>query len=238
MTDKKRMGAKKLSQTIAGSLDQKSSVVADEGALAAKAKGKPARKVGRPPLEVPNEERRNAIAAVALKLFSESGFSAVSTKELGEAAGVNPALIYYYFADKDDLFQFVVRKALADALSAYERIRRTQSGADSLEAWLSSNLLLFGEITRFLKIVLDYAHSGRRSAQTDEAISRFYSTEVELLANALLQDGKLTRPQAADLASLVSVFLDGVMVARVVRPEIDSERLVGLMRELLGRKKK
>jgi AcrR family transcriptional regulator len=237
MTGKKSLDTKKTSRVPAKNLGQKPESGIDESALSAKDRSKPVRKVGRPPLEVPNEERRNAIAAAALKLFSESGFSAVSTKELGEAAGVNPALIYYYFEDKDDLFQFVVRKALADALSTYEQIRRTQSGTDSLEAWLSSNLLLFGEISRFLKVVLDYAHSGRRSLQTDEAISRFYSTEVELLAGALLQDGKLTHPQAVDLASLVSVFLDGVMVARVVRPEIDSERLVSLMRELLGRKK-
>lgn len=199
---------------------------------------KTARKVGRPPVEVPNEERRDSIAAAALKLFSEFGFAAVSNKELGEAAGINPALIYYYFEDKDDLFQFVVRKALEDALAAYEEIRRERGGIDSLDAWLSSNLLLFGEITRFLKVILDYAHSGRRSPQTDAAIARFYDTEVELLASALRQEGNFAAAEAADLASLVSVFLDGVMVARVVRPELDSEHLVNMMRGLLGRKAK
>lgn len=199
---------------------------------------KAARKVGRPPVDVPNEERRDSIAAAALKLFSEFGFAAVSNKELGEAAGINPALIYYYFEDKDDLFQFVVRKALEDALIAYEEIRRERGGIDSLDAWLSSNLLLFGEITRFLKVILDYAHSGRRSPQTDAAIARFYDTEVELLASALRQEGNFAAPEATDLASLVSVFLDGVMVARVVRPELDSEHLVNMMRELLGRKAK
>lgn len=199
---------------------------------------KTARKVGRPTVDVPNEERRDSIAAAALKLFSEFGFAAVSNKELGEAAGINPALIYYYFEDKDDLFQFVVRKALEDALAAYEEIRRERGGIDSLDAWLSSNLLLFGEITRFLKVILDYAHSGRRSPQTDAAIARFYDTEVELLASALRQEGNFAAAEATDLASLVSVFLDGVMVARVVRPELDSEHLVNMMRGLLGRKAK
>jgi hypothetical protein len=31
----------------------------------------------------------------------------------------------------------------------------------------------------------------------------------------------------------VSVFLDGIMVARVIRPDVDSERLIELMRGLL-----
>lgn len=198
---------------------------------------KPARKAGRPATEGPNEAKRDAIAAAALELFSRSGVAAVSNKELGEAAGINPALIYYYFEDKDDLFQFVVRKALADALAAYDEIKKEKGGIGDLDAWLSSNLLLFGEITRFLKIILDYAHSGQRSAQTDAAIARFYETETGLIAHALGEEGTAL-DEAEDLARLVSVFLDGIMVARIVRPEIDSERLVDLMRELLKRKKR
>ena len=196
---------------------------------------KPVRKVGRPAAEGPNEVKRDAIAAAALKLFSESGVAAVSNKELGEAAGINPALIYYYFEDKDDLFQFAVRKALADALAAYDEIKKERGGIGDLDAWLSSNLLLFGELTRFLKIILDYAHSGQRSAQTDAAIARFYETETGLIAHALADEGAKVR-EAEDLAQLVSVFLDGIMVARVVRPEVDSERLIELMRGLLKRK--
>lgn len=196
---------------------------------------KPVRKVGRPAAEGPNEAKRDAIAAAALKLFSESGVAAVSNKELGEAAGINPALIYYYFEDKDDLFQFAVRKALADALAAYDEIKKERGGIGDLDAWLSSNLLLFGELTRFLKIILDYAHSGQRSAQTDAAIARFYETETGLIAHALADEGAKVR-EAEDLAQLVSVFLDGIMVARVVRPEVDSERLIELMRGLLKRK--
>ena len=198
-------------------------------------RAKPVRKAGRPPVDQPNEARRDAIAAAALKLFSRSGVAAVSNKELGEAAGINPALIYYYFEDKDDLFQFVVRKALEDALAAYDEIKKENGGIGDLDAWLSSNLLLFGEITRFLKVILDYAHSGQRSAETDEAISRFYKTETDLIGHALRDEG-LAAKEALELAQLVSVFLDGVMVARVVRPEIDSERLVALMRDLLRNK--
>ncbi|MFN4230768.1 TetR/AcrR family transcriptional regulator [Parvibaculum sp.] len=198
---------------------------------------KPARKVGRPAAEGPNEAKRDAIAAAALELFSRSGVAAVSNKELGEAAGINPALIYYYFEDKDDLFQFVVRKALSDALAAYDDIKKEKGGIGDLDAWLSSNLLLFGEITRFLKVILDYAHSGQRSKQTDMAIARFYETETGLIAHALKEKGEASG-EAEDLAQLVSVFLDGIMVARVVRPDVDSERLIGLMRQLLKNKKR
>jgi AcrR family transcriptional regulator len=198
------------------------------------ADGKASRKAGRPPQDTPKSERQNSIAAAALQLFSEFGFDAVSNKDLGAAAGINPALIYYYFEDKDDLFRFVVRKALADALAAYEKIRQEQVGIGSLEAWLSSNLLLVGDISRFLKVIVDYAHSPRRCPETDEAIARFYDTEVRLLGTALLDEYKLAPVDAANLAELMSVFLDGVMVARAVRPQmIDTGKIVDVMRGLL-----
>jgi AcrR family transcriptional regulator len=205
------------------------------GSNASQTKVKTNRKIGRPPLEAPNEEKRNAIADAALKLFSEFGFASVSNKELGEAANIHPALIYYYFKDKGDLFQFVVRKSLTDALAAYDRIKREHGGTGSIEAWLSSNVLLSTDLTRFLKVVLDYSHSNRRSPETDAAIAKFYDTEVGLLTLALHEERKLPSPQAGNLAQLVSVFLDGLVVASVVRPEIDSKRLVDVMRSLLRR---
>jgi TetR/AcrR family transcriptional regulator, upper aerobic nicotinate degradation pathway regulator len=191
-----------------------------------------ARRVGRPPLEAPNEERRNQIAANALELFSKFGYSVVSNRQLGEAAGINPTLIYHYFEDKDDLFQFVVRKSLADALAVYEA-SRPRDGAEKLGAWLSSNLMLAGDITRFLKVVLDYAHSSRRSDQTDDAIAHFYNTETGILAEAIAEECGVPRSRAADLANVVSVFLDGVMVARVVRPALASRPLIETLRQLL-----
>ena len=203
------------------------------GVGASQSKVKPRGKVGRPPLEGPNEEKRNSIADGALKLFSEFGFASVSNKELGEAAGIHPALIYYYFKDKDDLFQFVVRKSLTDALAAYDKIKRQHGGTGSIEAWLSGNILLSTKLTRFLRIVLDYSHSGRRSLETDAAIAKFYDTEVGLLTLALHEEDDLPSTEASSLAQLVSVFLDGLMVARVIRPEIDSKRLVDLMRSML-----
>jgi TetR/AcrR family transcriptional regulator, upper aerobic nicotinate degradation pathway regulator len=184
----------------------------------------------------PDGRRREAIATAALKLFSEFGFTSISNKELGAAAGVNPALIYYYFKGKEDLFQFVVRKALADAHSVYEKLRRKQSGIGALEAWLSSNLVLSAEFSRFIKVVLDYCFSKQRSSATDEAIARFYSQEIDILTGALSRETRTKGRQTAQLAQLVSVFLDGVMVARVIRPELHPKQLVNSMRALLEAK--
>lgn len=196
-------------------------------ARAKTARGRPAASASRP------APTRDAIAAAALELFAERGFASVSNKDLGRAAGVNPALIYYHFKSKQDLFTFVVRKALMDAEAVYATRRSVKGGGDVLEAWLSGNVALSEELSRFLKIVFDYANAGTRRGETDRAIDAFYARELEVLGSALRRE-PLPARRARDLAELVSVFLDGVMVARVVRPGLRAERLVRVLRDLLA----
>lgn len=45
----------------------------------------------------------NKLLQVAEELFSEKGFNGTSVNMIAEKAGVNKALIYYHFKDKDDL---------------------------------------------------------------------------------------------------------------------------------------
>jgi AcrR family transcriptional regulator len=56
---------------------------------------------------------REHILSVATHLFSENGFTSVSIRDICEAAGVTPPTIYYYFKNKDKLFQEVICGALS-----------------------------------------------------------------------------------------------------------------------------
>lgn len=56
---------------------------------------------------------REYILSVATRLFSERGFANVSIRDICEAAGVTPPTIYYYFGNKDHLFQAVISRTLS-----------------------------------------------------------------------------------------------------------------------------
>jgi AcrR family transcriptional regulator len=43
------------------------------------------------------------ILHVAIKLFSQKGYEATSTREIAEAAGVTKPMLYYYFGNKDGI---------------------------------------------------------------------------------------------------------------------------------------
>lgn len=73
-------------------------------------------------------DRRGRILEAGLRVFSERGFHRATIKEIAREAEIrSPALIYWYFEDKDDLFRAVLRETsplariAADAASLMER---------------------------------------------------------------------------------------------------------------------
>jgi AcrR family transcriptional regulator len=53
-------------------------------------------------------DARQAMLEAARELFAERGFERTTMRAVGTRAGVDPALIYHYFADKDGLLAAVV----------------------------------------------------------------------------------------------------------------------------------
>lgn len=60
---------------------------------------------------------KQSILHAARKLFAERGLEATTVKEIGAAARLNPALIYYYFPGKEALYRAVLQE-IGDALAA------------------------------------------------------------------------------------------------------------------------
>lgn len=56
-----------------------------------------------------------AILDAAETLFARQGFAATTIKAIGKEAGVNPALLYYYFPDKERLYHAVLERRLGTA---------------------------------------------------------------------------------------------------------------------------
>src|SRR5207244_12920905 len=70
------------------------------------------------------EQSRAAILQAAVAEFSREGVAGARTDAIARSAGVNKALLYYYFKDKEALYQAVldevfsgVRLAITNALS-------------------------------------------------------------------------------------------------------------------------
>lgn len=60
---------------------------------------------------------REQILDAAEVLFARKGFEPTTIKEIGAAAGQNPALLYYYFRSKEELYRAVLRRVIGEMLA-------------------------------------------------------------------------------------------------------------------------
>jgi AcrR family transcriptional regulator len=61
--------------------------------------------------DISTEER---IKEAARKIFLEKGFGATRTREIAEAAGINSALLNYYFRSKEKLFEIIMMESVQE----------------------------------------------------------------------------------------------------------------------------
>jgi AcrR family transcriptional regulator len=182
-------------------------------------------------------DRRRQITEGALALFAERSFASVTIKDIAGKLRINPALIYYYFESKQDLFRASIEAAIFDAVAHYDAIRNSHDHPVALiNAWLESNVELSHTISNLVKVMLDHSGMPRHLPSVDRLVRRFYEEEYRILSGAIGRGIELGVFQPVDrrrTALFVSTHLDGVMVAAKIRPDFDLAHAVESLREIL-----
>jgi AcrR family transcriptional regulator len=168
-------------------------------------------------------QAREAILAAAREQFAAQGYGGATMRGIARAAGVDPALVPYYFGSKSGLF--------------VESLRLPVSPADAIDALLAEGRADFGVrlVTRFLE-VWDNPVSGEPVI----AVLRSATSQPELMREFIQRQivprlaGVIEGPQAELRATAVASQMLGLALARyVLRLEpiasAPPEEIVGLI---------
>jgi AcrR family transcriptional regulator len=91
------------------------------------------------PAEAAGQDLRTRILDEAETLFATHGFSATPVRRIADAAGVNPALVHYYFGDKKSLLGAVMQRATAPLIAAIASMRGDpETGPEAIASLLIS----------------------------------------------------------------------------------------------------
>jgi AcrR family transcriptional regulator len=148
--------------------------------------------------DIRSAARREAILAAALDEFSARGFEAARLDDVAKRAGVAKGTIYLYFADKETLFQELVRSMLTPLIGHFETLATVDMPfsvlAERLVEVVSDELigsrrkdvirLIISEGTRFPAIADFYYR---------EVLSRVFSALQQILQRGL-DRGELRHP--------------------------------------------
>lgn len=119
---------------------------------------------------MPGNERRSQILKVAMRLFSEKGFSGTTTKEIANLAGVSEAIIFRHFANKDELYSAILDYKACDrhCQNPFEKLAEKVAAKDDFGVFhmMALNALdHHEEDSDFLRLMLHSALEGHDLAR-------------------------------------------------------------------------
>jgi AcrR family transcriptional regulator len=193
------------------------------------------RRRGRPPLAA-DHQVRDALLEAARSLFLKYGFRAVSSRQVAAAAGVNPAMIHYYFEGKEGLYRAMLESAIAPVVSRLAGMLGDPAAADiqglvrTYMRVLASNPWIPGLLVREVLT----ADGNFRQAFVRDFASRFAPMLRTVIAREIEQ-GRLKRDldPALTVVSMLGLavfpFISLPITSRVLGIELNeagAERLV------------
>jgi AcrR family transcriptional regulator len=169
--------------------------------------------------------RAEHLMRAALKLFALKDFGRITLRDIQRASGFDAALIYYYFRDKQDLFDAAVEFALTESLGKRHLTATERDPVTAIRKWLRHCLDMAEDNRTIFRIMFHYAGSRTGGPGFERSVQEFYRREeFDILERNIargIADGLFRKTDAASVARFVSVHLDGITAASIVRKDFD-----------------
>ncbi len=197
---------------------------------------------GRPRSEAGGQAVREALLHAARNYFSTRGFQQASLRKIAAEARVNPAMVHYYFGNKQGLYIAMLSETVAPLIEQLEGLNAQGAGRDALQGFLrryADTLLAQPWLPNLLVREVLFQEGKVR----DDFIARFASRASEALRGLLSRDvesGEL--PSHIDpafgslgiLSLIVFPFVAQPAVERVFPQRIDENFVEHLTRHTVA----
>ncbi|HEV2716374.1 MAG TPA: TetR/AcrR family transcriptional regulator [Terriglobales bacterium] len=140
------------------------------------------------------EESRAAILQAAVREFSREGVAGARTDAIARAAGVNKALLYYYFKDKEALYGAVIDQVFSGLMAAvHEVLSRDLPPREKILAYAGAHFDYIASHYVYSRIVQgEMIRAGRSRTPQFERIVKQYFRPLFGKVAAVLEEGQAT----------------------------------------------
>lgn len=177
------------------------------------------------------------IKEAARKLFTEKGFEATKTREIAEAAGINLALLNYYFRSKQKLYEIIMdenmasfKKGIADLfgnteLEVFEKVEK-------LANFYIDEFIANRDLPLFI-ITTIYNKNSSTLIDSDDNISASRKVFVNQIKDLVAKRKIKPIHPAHIISNLIGLVLFPFLISPMlkVRAQINDKEFVALMNE-------
>ena len=183
------------------------------------------------------QERAEHLMRVAVDLFAEKGYAAVTIQDITAHAGVTHSLVYYHFKNKEELFNKAVIYLIDNNIRSFQRNRDRNTHPEALlEDWFDYNIQHAEVLKKMVKIMFDCAMSDEESPAASDVIKHFYDEEKNILSENIAKGismGVFKKLDPAKVAEFISTHIDGIFYGAWTQPEFDMEQAMSQMKWVL-----
>jgi TetR/AcrR family transcriptional regulator len=159
------------------------------------------------------EQSRAAILEAAVQEFAREGVAGARTDAIARSAGVNKALLYYYFKDKERLYQAVLDEVFSGVRASIHRaLEQKLPPRDRLVAYIHAHFNYIASNPLYPRIVhAEFLRAGRDPSRLQRVAKEYFRPVFSDLAG-LLEEGR----ENGDFRSVNPIHFIPSMVSVIV----------------------
>jgi AcrR family transcriptional regulator len=121
-----------------------------------------------------NEDKKNRILEVARDCFARFGFDKTTLDDIGKAARLNKASLYYYFKNKEEIFLQVVLQESSQYIDDLQhKVSHLQSPNDKILQYLIERLRYYKQVINLHQLSIESLH------HIEPIFHQFYQSVLE-----------------------------------------------------------
>jgi TetR/AcrR family transcriptional regulator len=172
--------------------------------------------------EARSDQSRAKILAAAERAFARHGLAGARTDAIAAEAGVNKALLYYYFKSKESLYEAVIERHLSDFnLAALEILRAEGSARDLLLGYVDLHFDFISRRHRHAPLFQQFMSKGGKPPE--RLVREYIIPRAEALSRLLvrgMRSGELRKCDpfhaAVSIASLIVFYFSSAPMLKLI----------------------
>ena len=137
---------------------------------------------------------KNLIFESAIKIFSESGYRGATMDDIAANAGLAKGTLYYHFASKEEIFNFIVEEGLQILQNQVIEVQDMNIGPiEKLIKICRIQLTFLYGYTNFFKVVMSQLWGNENRQDELRQKIRKYISEIEINIENAMENGQIKK---------------------------------------------